>query len=386
MSPQSRGISRVVIGIAAATALLGDGSSVHAHGPKKKVTAPSATQTLGSCETTGFRISVGVTREPELEIEARVERVADPPDPVLGAWVPVTEARVKFSLIGSSGEQVASGDGHAMREAGVYRVHFDAVTPGRYTVLVNVAPAGYEPITADFPLELVGASQRHGGGAHEMGMTHPFLAHMGLPDPPGAASLRVTGIHRVGERGQGNDVAFHLEAGIINRLGLHLRNDAITREGAGTINEESEDHGTELMLMYAPLINQDWTRGLSVFIEASWPTFKGERAPIRGGAGVAGRFQWASRILVDADVHAVLAEGEVEVEYEASLQLRPAGRVFAILENRGELGHETTVYLLPAIKVGLGESNAVVGVGLQFPLTDARDYDRQAMFQLDLDF
>lgn len=218
-------------------------------------------------------------------------------------------------------------------------------------------------------------------------MTHPFLAHMGMPDPPGGASVRVTGIRRAGEVGAGNDAAFHVEAGIIPRLGLHLRNDAITNAGAGTADEAAEDHGSEVMLQYAVLRNVDGSQGISLFGEISWPTVRGDGPALRPGAGVSGTVGWADRIRLDANVHIQPTASEVDVAYEAALQFRPAGRIYALVENRGELSSEhTTVYLLPAVKVGLGDSPATVGLGVQFPLTSARQYDRQAMFQVDLEF
>lgn len=106
------------------------------------------------------------------------------------------------------------------------------------------------------------------------------------------------------------------------------------------------------------------------------------------GAGLAGRYQFTNRFLFDADVHVAPEGGTLELEFEGSIQARPAGKFYPILEARGNVGGggDTMVYLLPAVKVGLGRSKGVAGIGLQFPLTKARSYDRQAMFQFDWDF
>ena len=74
-------------------------------------------------------------------------------------------------------------------------------------------------------------------------------------------------------------------------------------------------------------------------------------------------------------------------EYEASAQVRVAGRVFLLVEDSGEAGAMgMTNYLLPAVKVGLGKSDGTIGAGAQFALTEGRAFDRQAMFQLDWAF
>lgn len=219
-------------------------------------------------------------------------------------------------------------------------------------------------------------------------MTHPFMTHMGLPDGPGEVDLRVTHIQRAGAMGTGADTAVHIEAGIIDRLGLHLRNDAINGAALGTPGTEMEEHGTELMLMYGILQDKESTRGISVFGEVSWPTVRGAGPALRGAFGVAGRYQVGTLALFDANVHIDPTESAVETEYECSTQIRIAGRVFLLIENSGSFGGHGSAknYLLPALKIGLGKSGATVGVGLQFPTTTARDYDRQALFQVDWAF
>ncbi len=218
-------------------------------------------------------------------------------------------------------------------------------------------------------------------------MTHPFLSHMGLPDGPGEASVRLTGIQRGMKDSSGTDLAFHVEAGIMDRLGLHLRNDSITGAGMRSRDGEMEDHGTEIMLMYALLQDPEATRGLSVFAETAAPTVRHDGPSVRYGGGVGGRFILATRVQWDGIVHVSPANGSVEVGYESALVVRATGRVFGVVETRGEISKGApTNYLLLAAKVGLGESGAAVGAGIQFPTTSARTYDRQAMFQLDWGF
>jgi len=219
-------------------------------------------------------------------------------------------------------------------------------------------------------------------------MTHPFLSHMGLPDEPGQASVRLTQIQRSGPKGTGSDAAIHAEAGIVKDWGLHIRNDAINNTAMGQPGEEMEDHGTEIMLMYALLHNDDYTRGLSIFGQTSWPTVQGTGPAVRGAYGIGLRWLWENRILFDGNIHLDSSSGPVEVGYEISLQARIVERFFLLIENRETSGggEPKKNYVLPAMKMALGKSNGTLGVGLQYPTTPGRDYDRQTMLQIDWGF
>ena len=368
---------------------------VWAHGGAKRPTAtvvakPLEPIALPDVDVDGYRLGGIVSQEDQLEIEVRIDRHMDPPDPILGSHAPASDIDVMMTVLRGGSAVSAPQKAHAESDAGVYGIHVALMGAGSYVVHVEIAVAGAAALTADLPFAIasVESTTAPTDAPMEMDMTHPFLAHMGMPDPPGSSSVRVTGIERSGELGRGGDVAIHVEAGVLPNFGIHLRNDSITGAKAGNVMGPAEDHGSELMLMYAFLTDDAKTRGLSVFAELSWPSLKGDMKPANGGGGLAGRYQWTNRLLFDADVHVVPEGGTVELEFESSLQVRPAGRLYGILETRGNTGGggETKMYLLPAVKVGLGRSNGAVGLGLQFPLTKARDYDRQAMFQLDWDF
>lgn len=359
-------------------ALLQSGPAL-AHGGMKKP-APSSMQQLGERIAGPFRVGAFFDAG---DLELRVEKRVDPPDPILGAYVPATEVSVDLSLA-RDGVKQNKPDLHPAGEAGVYVAELGELATGSYEATLSITEGTQPAQVAAFPFAIAGATT-------EVGMPHPFLTHMGVPDPPGAASVRVTGIRRAGEVGVGEDAAFHIEAGIFDRFGLHLRNDAITGTGVGEPGEPPEDHGTELMLMYTVLRDAASTRGLSILGEVSAPTVKTEGPDVTWAFGVGGEWMLGTRLSFDGVVHVEpeTEEGEVEVmvEYESTLILRVGpSRIFALVETRGEFGEGLGQnYLLPAVKVGLGGS-AALGVGMQFPLTDAREYDRQAMFQLDMDF
>ena len=241
-------------------------------------------------------------------------------------------------------------------------------------------------------------------GAEELGhhaMTHPFLVHMGLPEPPGEVSVRVTGIRRALGDAAANDLAVHIEAGLISGLGLHIRNDAIFESTVGAHDDAAHDddvgHGTEVMLMYALLQDAPGARGISVFGQLAVPTVVGDGLPFGIAAGLAGRYLTGNTLLVEGNAHVLPTFRDVEIEYEAAAVLRIVGRFFVLLEHRGHLtelssllfdegGLEVESYLLPALKLGLGDTPVVLGFGVQLPLTELRGYDRQVMAQLDIAF
>lgn len=217
-------------------------------------------------------------------------------------------------------------------------------------------------------------------------MTHPFMSHMGIPDGPGEVSVRTNWIERAQKRYGGSDFALHVEAGIADRFGLHLRNDAIRGAGMDT-SMPIEGSSTELMLMYAFLQNKEVTRGLSVLAEIAAPTVQGDEDPVKYGVGLGGRWIQGTRVQGDAIIHVAPTKDEVMVEYETSIVIRVAGKVFGVVETSGESKSESTSnYVLLASKVGLGRTGNAVGVGFQFATTSAREYARQVLFQYDMGF
>ncbi|MDX2054618.1 MAG: hypothetical protein SFV15_19615 [Polyangiaceae bacterium] len=241
-----------------------------------------------------------------------------------------------------------------------------AMAPTPNGVEMEAPPAGPAPMEGSHG----SANAAEPSGHHAM--THPFLSHMGLPDGPGEASVRVTGIQRGLRDSSGTDAAFHVEAGIADRLGLHLRNDAITGAGMRSADGKMEDHGTELMLMYAVLEDAEATRGVSLFGEVAAPTVRGEGPSVKFGGGVGARFILATRLQWDGVVHIAPAEGKgAEMGYETALVVRTVGRVFGVVETRGEISSGApTNYVLFAPKVGLGET----GAARRTPLSVTENY------------
>ena len=337
--------------------------------------SPPAAIDLGSTHAGELMVSANVELGERSTLGIRVTRMVDPPDPLLGGAAPATGLAPVATLL-LEGRVVAGPIAMtAEGPAGAYEADAPHLGPGKYALRID-----FGSTKSEFALEVPDPEAALGHHA----MAHPFLTHMGIPDGPGEASVRLTYLARANGAQTGTDLAFHVEAGIVPRLGLHLRNDAIAGAASGEAG-----HGTELMLMYALAQDKAATRGISVFAEAAVPTPQGDGPPITAAAGIGARYMWRTRLLLDGIVHVDPMDGldHLGAEYEASAQVRVAGRVFLIVEDSGEAGSMgSTNYLLPAVKVGLGHSGATIGAGAQFALTAERAWDRQASFQLDWAF
>ena len=90
---------------------------------------------------------------------------------------------------------------------------------------------------------------------------HPFFSHMALADPVGEVSFRFTGEQFRDESGTSTDFGLHIEAGILPRLGIHIRSDAFKHEPYA-----------EVMLMYNVFTTKHQNFGVSVFGQVSIPT------------------------------------------------------------------------------------------------------------------
>jgi len=210
----------------------------------------------------------------------------------------------------------------------------------------------------------------------EHGFPHPFLAHMGMADEPGMVSLRASGYRQYMA---GNlsltDFAFHLEAGLFSRFGLHVRNDDIR-----------QDPRTDMMLMYTFIKDRAGDSGLSVFGALEVPSGAipmGEDKVI-GAFGVSGRKVFGDVAILDADVH-YMPQMKM-AEYEACLVLKASTGFYPVLEAGGEtMEGATTLYVLPGLKFRLTKGK-FLGVGTQIGLTSIRDFDTRVLLQLDMDW
>lgn len=209
----------------------------------------------------------------------------------------------------------------------------------------------------------------------EMGdmFVHPFLTHMALPDPPGEMSLRVTPFQ---ERYDGiveQDMGLHLEAGLLRNLGLHIRSDGIKTSPY-----------SEVMLMYSFLHDASLSKGMSVFGQVSLPTGPVKSNKLKYLFGLSGRLTIPKIMVMDANIHANLADKMAE--YESSFIFKASAMIYPELELRGEITEEaTSLYSLFGLKFRVADEIAL-GLGYQIPIIKEREYDSQFLLTMGMAF
>ncbi len=218
------------------------------------------------------------------------------------------------------------------------------------------------------------AAQENDKGKMGDMFVHPFLTHMALPDPPGTMSLRSTALQQRMDSSVGQDLAIHIEAGLLPGLGIHIRSDGIKTSPYA-----------EVMLMYSFLHDATYNKGLSVFGQVSIPTGPGVKSnALKYLFGLSGRLTAPKIVVIDANMHFNLADKMAE--YESSFVFKASKMLYPELELRGEITENTTsLYSLIGLKFRIADEMAI-GVGIQTPLTKAREYDTQALVTMGIAF
>ncbi len=229
-----------------------------------------------------------------------------------------------------------------------------------------------------------GAGEMAGMDMPGMGdmLPHPFLSHMGIPDEPGSVSIRAA-VYRQGRRGENawTDGAFHLEAGLLPRLGIHFRSDAVM-----------QDPRLDIMAMFAVLRDEENANGVSVFAagEVAAGTVPGGERDVESAFGLSGRKSFGSAVTADADAHYMPTMKMFE--YEAAAVASVRGYFYPAAEFSGEymLSQEgmpatNSSYGFAGIKFKL-KGAVYFGVGYQFGVTAEREFDNRALLQLDTDW
>ncbi len=216
------------------------------------------------------------------------------------------------------------------------------------------------------------AQENHKGKMGDM-FVHPFLAHMALPDKPGEMSLRSTAFQQRRDSTVEQDLAIHIEAGLLPGLGIHIRSDGIKTSPY-----------SEVMLMYSFLHDATYSKGLSVFGQVSIPTGPAKSNSLKYLFGLSGRLTVRKIVVIDANMHFNLADKMAE--YESSFVFKASKMLYPELELRGEITeNETSLYSLIGLKFRIADEMAI-GVGFQVPITAAREYDTRALITMGIAF
>lgn len=205
--------------------------------------------------------------------------------------------------------------------------------------------------------------------ASEMEIAHPFLTHEGLPDAVGVLSTRATGLVTRAEGSTQGDFGYHLETGITNNLGLHIRSD-----------ESLRSRRSEVMLQYAILKSADGESGIAPLVELEFPTRSGggKARVLVGFTSKLARKNFA----INQVVHYNLSERTIEAS--AALVLRATDRIYPVVEVLGEGGANiaTVVNMLAGVKYRV-HGSVLVGLAYKRPITSAREISSQYLLQLE---
>lgn len=208
------------------------------------------------------------------------------------------------------------------------------------------------------------------GMNHEHELAHPFLTHMGVPDAVGTYSVRFGGTATRADGNTKGDASFHLETGLTNSIGFHLRND-------GVLNEQH----TEAMFQFAALRSADKMSGFSPLIEFEFPTHSGGDRRVNTLVGFS--TAWMNSDLAFNQVIHYDPKNDA-VEGSASLVARWLTGVFPVVEIGGEAmrGEKPVVNVLGGLKYGL-DKDTLIGIAIEKPITERNDFSSRVIVSLD---
>lgn len=220
--------------------------------------------------------------------------------------------------------------------------------------------------------QFVFAQTKEDGGMKDM-FVHPFFAHMALADEPGTVSFRLSGLQFREGTNLSNDFAYHIEAGLVPNLGIHLRSDGVKHESY-----------SEMMLMYNVFTTENENFGISLFGQVSIPTGSVESNTYKGLFGIGIKQALPPFVVFNGDIH--YNPKDKMSEYEASFVFRASKLFYPIIEGGGEITSDfTSFYLMPGIKFRIQE-NQTIGLGFKGAITKEREYDILTVLQYGIEF
>ena len=202
-------------------------------------------------------------------------------------------------------------------------------------------------------------------------VAHPFFTHMGIPEAVGMYSLRLSVLSTQMDGKSTADFGIHFETGLSKFVGLHIRNDRVLTNAH-----------TEIMFQFAAIRSKNGMNGFSPIIEFEIPTHKGE-THFNTLVGFSTTLS-NSHIAFNQVFH--YSPREDMFEGSAALVYKIGKRIFIVAEIQGEkMPAETTALnLLGGIKVKVNKY-LILGLGYQQPISGARDFSSQYIFQPDLE-
>ncbi|ODT04519.1 MAG: hypothetical protein ABS52_04510 [Gemmatimonadetes bacterium SCN 70-22] len=226
---------------------------------------------------------------------------------------------------------------------------------------------------AGHPAAAQGPGMPVAGAEEESELPHPFFTHMGIPEGRGVWNLRTAGLATREEGRTNGDFAFHLETGLSERIGLHVRNDRYL-----------DVPQTEMMFQFAAIMSENGMSGFAPIIEFEIPT----RAEGGDRVGTLVGFTTAlanERAAFNQVVHYDPREDMVDASVAFVVGLRE--RVFPVVEVLGEggTGVRPVVNVLAGLKVRVREG-IVFGLAYQLPVTSNKEFSSQLVGMPELEW
>lgn len=212
-----------------------------------------------------------------------------------------------------------------------------------------------------------------GSPAEEAELPHPFFTHMGIPEGKGVWNLRSAALVTRENGETEGDFAFHLETGLTERIGLHVRNDRFL-----------DVPRTEAMFQFAALMSEDGMSGFAPIIEFEVPTRSGAGNRINTLVGFTTALA-NSRVSFNQVIHYDPREGMTDAS--AALVVGVTNRIFPVIEILTEMGSgvRPVANLLAGVKVRLREG-ILFGLAYQLPVTTNKEFSSQLVAQPDIEW
>jgi hypothetical protein len=194
---------------------------------------------------------------------------------------------------------------------------------------------------------------------------------MGVPEAVGTYDLRLSGIAVNGDSDRDAEMGFHLETGLTDTIGFHMRNNAFFRQ-----------RRTEFMLQFAGLRSDDRMSGVSPLVELEVPTQSVHGTAVNTFVGVSTSLE-NKNAGFSQDLE--YSPNEESVEGEAAFVFRAGESLFPVIEINAEAGKDEKPIInqLVGLKVQVSKG-LFLGVAGEVPLTANKDFSSQIILQAEV--
>lgn len=174
-------------------------------------------------------------------------------------------------------------------------------------------------------------------------IAHPFFTHEGLPDAVGSYSVRLSGLATKADGSTKGDFAFHVETGLTDTIGLHIRSDQFL-----------QGRRTEAMLQFVAWKSQDGESGFAPIIELEVPSRSGGGKP----ATLVGFTSKLANSTLAFNQALHYNPAEKSTEFSAAVVWRATERFYPVVEflRMAGSGKPTIVNLLAGLSIGCREA------------------------------